>query len=249
MRILQAPVARKAPAPACRGAADRSRRAARLRFHRGWGLARAPCCGSGPTPAPSSQAVERLFSLLPERGCLTNVGPARSDPIRWSEKSGEKREKGGCPARFRQGSGGKSSGAETPPGKDEAGSKNTLFIIGAVAAAMLVGGLVYWKTQLQRQCRRTRPQDRSRPRRVDGARPAARDVPRQRRRSQHHRRICLDDLPALRAVRERSCFPSSRPNISTPARLASSSANSRSTGSRRAPRCSPAAPGPIAISR
>ena len=41
---------------------------------------------------------------------------------------------------------GKSSGAETPPGKDEAGSKNTLFIIGAVAAAILVGGLVYWKT-------------------------------------------------------------------------------------------------------
>ena len=28
---------------------------------------------------------------------------------------------------------GKSSGAETPPGKDEAGNKNTLFIIGACA--------------------------------------------------------------------------------------------------------------------
>ena len=40
---------------------------------------------------------------------------------------------------------GKSSGAETPPGKDEAGSKNTLFIIGAVAAAVIVGGLAYWK--------------------------------------------------------------------------------------------------------
>ena len=41
--------------------------------------------------------------------------------------------------------GGKSSGAETPPGKDEAGSKNTLFIIGAVVAAVIVGGLAYWK--------------------------------------------------------------------------------------------------------
>lgn len=40
---------------------------------------------------------------------------------------------------------GKSSGAEAPAGKEAAGSKNMLFIVGAVAAAVLVGGIVYWK--------------------------------------------------------------------------------------------------------
>ena len=56
----------------------------------------------------------------------------------------------------RQGAGAKSSGAEPPPGKDEAGSKNTLFIIGAVVAAVLVGGLAYWKATTKRQCGRPR---------------------------------------------------------------------------------------------
>jgi protein-disulfide isomerase len=37
----------------------------------------------------------------------------------------------------------KSSGAEAPASKEKSG--NTLFIIGAVAAAVLVGGLVYWQ--------------------------------------------------------------------------------------------------------
>jgi protein-disulfide isomerase len=40
---------------------------------------------------------------------------------------------------------GKSSGDEAPAGKEAAGSNNTLFIVGAVAAAVLVGGIVYWK--------------------------------------------------------------------------------------------------------
>ena len=40
MRILQAPVARKTPRSACRRAADRSQRDARLRFRRGWRLTR-----------------------------------------------------------------------------------------------------------------------------------------------------------------------------------------------------------------
>ncbi|MGA7458107.1 MAG: thioredoxin domain-containing protein [Methyloceanibacter sp.] len=55
-------------------------------------------------------------------------------------------KKTAAPAGSGKAAGGKSSGAETPPSKDEAGSKNTLFIIGAVAAAVLIGGLVYWKT-------------------------------------------------------------------------------------------------------
>ena len=39
----------------------------------------------------------------------------------------------------------KKTAAQAGSGKDEAGIKNTLFIIGAVAAAVIVGGLAYWK--------------------------------------------------------------------------------------------------------
>ena len=43
-------------------------------------------------------------------------------------------------------SGSASSGTEGPTGKDEAKSKIGVFIIGAVAAAAIVGGIVYWSS-------------------------------------------------------------------------------------------------------
>ena len=40
---------------------------------------------------------------------------------------------------------GKSSGDDAAPGKGETGSRNTLFIVGAAVAAVLVGAFVYWQ--------------------------------------------------------------------------------------------------------
>jgi len=67
-----------------------------------------------------------------------------------SAKAGSGTAASGGKASGGKASGGKSSdttssGTEGPAGKDEAKSKNTLFIAGTVAAAVLVGGLVYWQ--------------------------------------------------------------------------------------------------------
>ena len=77
MRILQAPVARKAPRRARVG----RRRSSPTRFPprppSRIGACAPPCCGSGPTPAPSSQEVEALSRSCQRAGVSTNVGPAR----------------------------------------------------------------------------------------------------------------------------------------------------------------------------
>ena len=52
-----------------------------------------------------------------------------------------------------------------------------------------------------------------------------------------HHRIRLDDLPALRGLQRRACSRRSSRPISTPARCATSSANSRSTSRPRPARC------------
>ena len=145
--------------------------------------------------------------------------------------------------------GGKSSGAETPPGKDEAGSKNTCFIIGAVAAAVLVGGLAYWKATSNGNA--GAPGPKTDPDLAVLMAPGP--LP----------EMSLGNADAPNTIVEyasMTCphcaqfetvvFPELKTKyIDTGGISPSSSASSRSTVSRRAPRCLPAAPGQTATSR